>query len=330
MKVSENISLLGLNSFGVDVSAARLIEWERADELPGISFEGRWMALGGGANVLFTADFDGTLVKSAARGIAITDQTSETLSVRAQAGVPWDDFVDWCIAHRVWGVENLSGIPGTVGAAPIQNIGAYGAEVKDVVRSVECFDVATGKLVTLAAGHCGFGYRDSVFKGPLKGRVIVTAVDFELSKEPRPNLHYAALAEKVAEPTLENISRAVIEIRNSKLPDPKVTGNAGSFFKNPVVDSALALDVASRHPGMPLYPAPQSGKSKLSAGWLIEQAGWKGRSEGRVGIHPRQALILVNLGGATGREIVDFARGIQNDIHKKFGVELTPEVNIIC
>jgi UDP-N-acetylmuramate dehydrogenase len=330
MRILENISLSGLNSFGVGGRAARLVEWETADELRGIDFTGRWLALGGGNNILFTADYDGTLVRSASREIVVTDENAETLSVRAGAGVDWDDFTEWCIARGVWGVENLSGIPGTVGAAPIQNIGAYGAEVKDVIRAVECFDTATGKLTTLAAGHCGFGYRDSVFKGALKGRVIVTAVDFELSKEPRPDLHYAALAERVAgeEMSLKAISRAVKEIRNSKLPDPRKSGNAGSFFKNPVVESALARELAKEYPGMPLYPAPRSEMSKLSAGWLIERAGWKGRSEGRVGIHHAQALIVVNLGGATGKEIVDFAKKVQEDVHKKFGVQLTPEVNI--
>ncbi len=336
MTIRDNISLSGYNSFGIEARAARLVEWETFDELRELSFEGRWMALGGGNNILFTDDFDGTLIRSADRRIEITDETSETLSVRAGAGVGWDEFVEWCIARGLWGVENLSGIPGTVGAAPIQNIGAYGAEVKDVVTSVECFAAGTGTRLTLAAEHCALGYRDSVFKGPLRGKTIVTAVDFALSIKPRPNLCYAALAEKVAainggEPTPESISRAVIEIRNGKLPDPRKIGNAGSFFKNPVVDTAIAREIAARYPGMPLYPAAgEPGKSKLAAGWLIEQAGWKGRSDGNVGVHPHQALIIVNLGGATGREIVAFARRIQDDVSDRFGVELTPEVNIIC
>jgi UDP-N-acetylmuramate dehydrogenase len=307
---------------------------ERSDEA--IRIKEKWLALGGGNNILFTADYEGTLIKSANREIVVINESSETLNVRAGAGVDWDDFVDWCIARGAWGVENLSGIPGTVGAAPIQNIGAYGAEVKDVIRSVECFDTTTGKLVKIAAGHCGFGYRDSVFKSELRGRVIVTAVDFELSNEPRPNLHYAALAEKVSgrttggQITLETISRAVKEIRNSKLPDPRKTGNAGSFFKNPVVTTTHAKKLAEEHSGMPVYPAPQPGMSKLSAGWLIEQSGWKGRTEGQVGIHSGQALIVVNLGGATGKEIMAFAKKVQDDVNKKFGVQLIPEVNIIC
>ncbi|MDR2882163.1 MAG: FAD-binding protein, partial [Alistipes sp.] len=198
MKVSENISLAGLNSFGVEGRAARLVEWDSAHELREVSFTERWLALGGGNNMLFAGDYDGTLIKSAAKNIDITGETNETLSVRAGAGVDWSDFTNWCIARGLWGVENLSGIPGTVGAAPIQNIGAYGAEVSCVIRSMECFAVETGTGLTLAAEHCGFGYRDSVFKRALRGRVIVTAVDFELSKVPRPNLKYAALAEKMS------------------------------------------------------------------------------------------------------------------------------------
>ncbi len=331
VKVSENISLAGLNSFGVEGRAARLVEWETAGELRQVVFEGRWMALGGGNNMLFTGDYDGTLVRSADRRVEITGETEETVLVRAGAGVDWGDFTRWCIERGLWGVENLSGIPGTVGAAPIQNIGAYGAEVSGVVRSVECHAVDTGNGLTLAAEHCGFGYRDSVFKRSLRGRVIITAVVFELSKVPRLNLTYTALAERVAGVAdLETIARAVVEIRNSKLPDPKKTGNAGSFFKNPVVETTLAHAIAARHPGMPLYPAGEPSRTKLSAGWLIEQAGWRGRSEGRVGIHPAQALIVINMGGATGREIVDFARRVQDDVRAKFGVDLTPEVNVIC
>ncbi len=369
MKISENISLREFNSFGVEARAARLVEWETSGELAEISFEGRWMALGGGNNILFTKDFDGTLIKSAAKHIEITTETAETVSVRADAGVDWGEFTEWCVARCLWGVENLSGIPGTVGAAPIQNIGAYGAEVKDVVASVECFVVGTGNFLTLAAEHCGFGYRDSVFKRSLRGKVIVTAVNFVLSKVPRPNLTYAALAEKVSATSLRGgtpvptrqsrkeldcfplhevrgrndeeanscdgvaglaaIARAVVEIRNSKLPDPRKSGNAGSFFKNPVVETSVAQKLAKQYPGMPLYPAAEPGKSKLAAGWLIEQAGWKGRTEGHVGIHPKQALIVVNLGGATGREIADFARSVQDDVRAKFGVDLETEVNII-
>lgn len=348
VKIFENISLRNLNSFGVEACAARLVEWESPQELSR-NADGElissltkdpWLALGGGNNILFTRDFDGTLVKSAARKIEVTAETPKTLSVRAESGTDWDYFVSWCIANNAWGAENLSGIPGSVGAAPIQNIGAYGAEAKDIIHSVECFSIDTGVFLTLAAEHCAFGYRDSVFKRQLRGRVIITAVNFILSKKPRPNLHYAALAEKVAEtgsgePTLQNISQAVISIRNSKLPDPKKIGNAGSFFKNPIVDTNVAHEIAKSHPEMPLYPCAENHlKTKLAAGWLIEAAGWRGKTDietggrGRVGIHPCQALVVINNGGATGSEIVSFAQEVQQDIKSKFGVSLEIEVNI--
>ncbi len=335
MKVTENKELAGLNSFGVEARAARLAEWKTAEDLAEFfagGSGGEWMILAGGNNILFTRDDPGTLLRPVSQGIETTGETEEKISVRAEAGVDWDDFVGWCIARGLWGAENLSGIPGTVGACPIQNIGAYGAEAKEIIASVECFDVESRATVTLAGEHCAFGYRDSVFKRSLKGRVIITAVNFSLWREPRPNLCYNALEEEVAAlggPTLENIRRAVTGIRNSKLPDPRVTGNAGSFFKNPVVDDDAAHLIAAEYPSMPLYPAGMAGKTKLAAGWLIEQAGWKGRSEGRVGIHPRQALIVINLGGATGAEIVAFARRVQDAVSEKFGVELETEVNII-
>lgn len=335
MRIAENIDLKELNSFGVGARAARLAEWETADELAGFFAAGppgEWMPLGAGNNILFTRDYPGALLKSASRRIEVTAETPDKLSVRADAGADWDDFVAWCVAREVWGAENLSGIPGSVGACPIQNIGAYGAEAAAIISSVECFCPEDGKILTLAAGHCGFGYRDSVFKRALKGRVVITAVDFVLSKKPEPNLCYDALAaevEKLGEPTLENISRAVRAIRDAKLPDPRVTGNAGSFFKNPVVDEETALRIAAEHPGMPLYPSGAEGCVKLAAGWLIDRAGWKGRSEGRAGIHPRQALVVVNLGGATGAEIASFARRVKDDVEAKFGVALETEVNII-
>jgi len=341
MKVTENIELRELNSFGVAARAARLVEWTEARELAEVDFGGRWMALGGGYNVLFENDFDGTIVKSAASKITVEGETDDLLSVRADAGVVWDDLVRLCVERSVWGVENLSAIPGSVGAAPIQNIGAYGAEAADVIVAVEYFDVAAREIRTMRARECRFGYRESVFKRELAGRAVVTSVLFELSKIPRPNLSYAGLAERLAAngaaakgaPTLAAIRRAVMEIRAEKLPDPSVTGNAGSFFKNPVVAEPTADALAARYPDMPRWSvdgaettAPQV---KLSAGWLIEKAGWKGRIQGRVGIHPRQALIVVNTGGATGGEIVDFARRLAADVRAKFGVELTPEVQIV-
>lgn len=332
MRVENNVKLLMLNSFGVDARAERLVEWECSEDLLRVDFGGRWMALGGGHNVLFINDFAGTLVKSAARKIEVTGAKAEKISVRAEAGVDWADFVAWCVDSEAWGAENLAGIPGTVGAAPIQNIGAYGAEVQDIIESVEYFDVDSRQIRSMARADCAFGYRESVFKRQLAGKVIVTAVNFVLSTIPQPNLKYAALAAAIdsKNPSLAEIAAAVKTVRNSKLPDPKVLGNAGSFFKNPVVDAPLAERLAVEHDGMPVYATNNLTSKKLSAAWLIERAGWKGRNEGRVGVHSQQALIVVNLGGATGREIVKFSQKIVADVRAKFGVELIPEVNVIC
>jgi UDP-N-acetylmuramate dehydrogenase len=335
IRIWDDRDITEMNSFGVEARAARLVEWEEPAELAEIAEAGllapRWMPLGAGNNILFTRDYDGTLLHSVARKIEITAEDAETVGVRATAGVDWADFTDWCAERRLWGVENLTGIPGTVGACAVQNIGAYGTEAKSVIASVECWSVETGNFVTLAAEHLGFGYRDSVFKRELKGRVVIVAVNFWLSKVPQPNLTYAVLAEKMAgvKPTIGAIAAAVKEIRDSKLPDPQVTGNAGSFFKNPIVDEATAARIAEKHPSMPLYPSGEQGLVKLAAGWVIDSAGWRGRSIGRVGIHPQQALIVVNLGGATGAEIVDFARLVQSDVRAKFGIALETEVNIV-
>lgn len=333
--IYENRDITALNSFGVQACASRLVEWETAADLAGIFAQGlageRWMVLAGGNNILFTRDYNGTLLHPVSDQIEETGEDSEKVFVRALAGVDWDAFTDWCAARGLWGAENLTGIPGTVGACPIQNIGAYGAEAKEIISSVECYSVETGNAVTLSAAHCDFGYRDSVFKRDLRGKAIITAVNFALWKAPRPNLTYSVLAEKLAgtdAPTIAGIRQAVTDIRNSKLPDPRVTGNAGSFFKNPIVDAETARKLADEHPDAPMWPTAD-GQTKLAAGWLIDQAGWKGASKGRVGIHARQALIVVNLGGAAGQEIIDFARAIQADVKEKFGVALETEVNII-
>jgi UDP-N-acetylmuramate dehydrogenase len=335
IRIWDDRDITAMNSFGVEARAARLVEWEEPAELAEIAearlLEPRWMPLGGGNNILFTQDYEGTLLHSVARHIEITAEDAETVGVRATAGVDWTDFTDWCATRGLWGVENLTAIPGTVGACAVQNIGAYGAEAKNVIGSVECWDAHTRNFVTLTGEHCGFGYRDSVFKRELKGRVVIVAVNFTLSKLPAPNLTYSVLAEKMAEqePTIENISHAVRQIRDSKLPDPRVTGNAGSFFKNPTVDEATARLLSAKYPQMPMYPSERAGEVKLAAGWIIDSAGWRGHSIGRVGIHPRQALIVVNLGGARGAEIVDFARQVQSDVRAKFGITLETEVNIV-
>ena len=251
--------------------------------------------------------------------------------MRADAGVEWDDLVEWAVGRGLWGIENLSLIPGKAGAAPVQNIGAYGCEAKDAIRRVEMYCVETGAMLTLDAAHCGFGYRESVFKHDLKGRVIITAVEIALTHTPRPRLGYGDVEREVEArggATLRNIREAICAIRRAKLPDPAVLGNAGSFFKNPVVGAAAAERLLAEYPDMPHYPAPE-GRVKLAAGWLIDRAGMKGSRKGAVGVHERQALVLVNHGGATGGEVIAFAHEVQEQVREKFGIEIDTEVNIL-
>ncbi|HIY69454.1 MAG TPA: UDP-N-acetylmuramate dehydrogenase [Candidatus Alistipes intestinigallinarum] len=328
------ISLRDRNSFGVEQQAARLIEFENADDLREIFSAGippRWMVLSGGNNILFTQDYDGVLLTPVARQITILEERGETLRVRVEAGVEWDDLVEWAVERGLWGLENLSLIPGKAGAAPVQNIGAYGCEAADTIRRVEMFCVETATMLTLDAAHCAFGYRESVFKHALKGRVIITAIELELSRTPRPRLGYGDVEREVEArggATLRNIREAVCAIRRAKLPDPAVLGNAGSFFKNPVVEPTVAEALLAEYPDMPHYPAPE-GRVKLAAGWLIDRAGMKGCREGNVGVHDRQALVLVNHGGATGAEVLAFARKVQQRVREKFGIEIDTEVNLL-
>lgn len=333
----DNHSLRLHNSFGVEARASKFIEFGGAAELaeflagnPGI-VSGQWAVLGGGNNILFTRDYEGTLLRPTATDITVTGEDHNHVYLNVSAGHDWDGFVAWCVERGLWGAENLSWIPGLAGAAPVQNIGAYGAEVKDMVVSVEMLHTDTMKINTLAAGHCCFGYRDSVFKNALKGRVVITSVNLRLGKQPAPNTSYGALREEVERlggPTLENIRRGVINIRRSKLPDPAETGNAGSFFKNPVVPAAKAAELEKQYPGMPQYPGGPAGTVKLAAGWLIEKAGWKGRRRGNAGVYEKQALIIVNHGGATGSEIAGLAAEIQMSVKEMFGVDIDTEVNI--
>ena len=328
------ISLRDRNSFGVEQRAAHLVEFETPDDLREIFARGippRWMVLSGGNNVLFTEDYDGLLLTPVARQITILEERGETIRVRAEAGVEWDDLVEWAVERGLWGVENLSLIPGKAGAAPVQNIGAYGCEAADTIRRVEMFCVETATMLTLDAAHCGFGYRESVFKHALKGRVVITAIELELSRTPRPRLGYGDVEREVEArggATLRNIREAVCAIRRSKLPDPSVLGNAGSFFKNPVVEAPVAEALLAEYPDMPHYPAPE-GRVKLAAGWLIDRAGMKGHREGNVGVHERQALVLVNYGGATGGEVIAFAHRVRQRVRERFGIEIDTEVNIL-
>ena len=328
------ISLRTRNSFSVDQQAARLVEFETPEELRTFFAAGipeKWMVLAGGNNILFTGDYDGVLLTPVARRIALLSDDGEEVRVRVDAGVEWDDLVEWAVQRGLWGIENLSLIPGKAGAAPVQNIGAYGCEAKDAIRRVEMYCVETGTMLTLDAAHCGFGYRESVFKHDLKGRVIITAVEIALSHTPRPRLGYGDVEREVEARggvTLRNIREAICSIRLAKLPDPAVLGNAGSFFKNPVVEASVAENLLKTYPEMPHYPAPE-GRVKLAAGWLIDRAGMKGRREGAVGVHERQALVLVNHGGATGGEVIAFAHKVQERVREKFGIEIDTEVNIL-
>ena len=328
------ISLRGRNSFGVDQRASRLVEFETAEDLRtffAAGIPGRWTVLAGGNNILFTEDYDGVLLTPAARQIALVSDDGDEVRLRVDAGVEWDDLVEWAVQRGLWGIENLSLIPGKAGAAPVQNIGAYGCEAKDAIRRVEMYCVETGTVLTLDAAHCGFGYRESVFKHDLKGRVIITAVEIALSHTPRPRLGYGDVEREVEArggATLRNIREAICSIRRAKIPDPAVLGNAGSFFKNPVVEASVAENLLKAYPDMPHYPAPE-GREKLAAGWLIDRAGMKGHRAGNVGVHERQALVIVNHGGATGGEVIAFARTVQARVREKFGIEIDTEVNIL-
>ena len=328
------ISLRTRNSFGVDQQAARLVEFETPEDLSTLFAAGipeKWTVLAGGNNILFTRDYDGVLLTPVARGITLLSDDGDEVRVRADAGVEWDDLVEWAVGRGLWGIENLSLIPGKAGAAPVQNIGAYGCEAKDAIRRVEMYCVETGAMLTLDAAHCGFGYRESVFKHDLKGRAIITAVEIALTHTPRPRLGYGDVEREVEArggATLRNIREAICAIRRAKLPDPAVLGNAGSFFKNPVVGAAAAERLLAEYPDMPHYPAPE-GRVKLAAGWLIDRAGMKGRRKGAVGVHERQALVLVNHGGATGGEVIAFAHEVQERVREKFGIEIDTEVNIL-
>ena len=331
----ENIEITDRNSFHVKQVARKLVEFDKAEELQEIFEKYKpesWYVLSGGNNILFTQDIEPLLITPCDQSITIISESENSVRVKVGAGVEWDDLVAWSVERGLWGIENLSLIPGKAGAAPVQNIGAYGVEAKDAIRSVEMYFVEGGNFVTLAAEHCDFGYRESVFKHSLKGRVIITSIEVELSKEANPRLGYGDVIREVEArggATLANIRDAICSIRRSKLPDTAVLGNAGSFFKNPIVEKEVAERLLAEYPDMPQYPAAEEGKVKLAAGWLIDKAGMKGYKEGNVGVHERQALVLVNLGGATGGEVIAFAHKVVATVREKFGIEISPEVNVL-
>jgi UDP-N-acetylmuramate dehydrogenase len=331
---SLHFPLQSLNTFGIAASAHAYLRITKTEQLLGVFADATWLALprlilGGGSNLLLTQDFPGLVIHIALQGREVIGGDEHSHFVRAAAGENWHDFVQWTLAQGLGGLENLSLIPGTVGAAPIQNIGAYGLETRDVFHSLTVFDPATGKTRTMDAAACRFGYRDSVFKQDEGRGLIIVDVTFALPRQWQPNLRYAELATAVAEqgctvPTAQQVADTVIAIRRRKLPDPAVIGNAGSFFKNPVVTQAQCAALLERFPAL-VHHAQPDGTQKLAAGWLIDQCGWKGRSLGAAGVYPKQALVLVNNGGATGAEVVALAKAIQADVQARYGVLLEPE-----
>jgi UDP-N-acetylmuramate dehydrogenase len=336
-RMQTQVSLRPYNTFGIDVPARWWMEVEsERDALEFIMDNAHRsqpiLVLGGGSNLLFTGPVEGIVLKAGIRGIAVLESDAGTALVEAGAGESWHGLVEWAIAAGLGGIENLSLIPGTVGAAPIQNIGAYGAELQEVFDSLDAMHLETGAVHRFDRAACRFGYRESIFKQELKGKYLILRVRLRLSRTPVLNTRYGDIAQELAaiggEPDLRKVSEAVCRIRRSKLPDPAETGNAGSFFKNPSIPAEQAEALQAQHPQMPAYPQAD-GSVKVPAGWLIEACGWKGRREGACGVHARQALVLVNYGGATGAEILALSARIQADVQARFGIALEREVNVI-
>lgn len=331
MKIIDNCPLKERHTFGMDVMADRLIEFANEDELKS-ALTGAvkpLLFMGGGSNLLFLNNYSGTVLHSVIDNINIVAEDDNSVSVRVGSGVVWDDFVAYCVEKGWWGVENLSLIPGEIGASAVQNIGAYGVEVKDVLQSIEAISVDDLSKRIFTNAECNYGYRDSIFKKSLKGKYVITYVTYRLSKKANPNIGYGALKSVLAEnPSLKEIRDAIIAVRNSKLPDPKVYGNAGSFFMNPVIPMEQFVALQSRYPDIPSYPA-SDGYIKVPAGWLIEKSGWKGKSLGNAAVYEKQALVLINRGGATGMEVKHLADTVIADIKEIFGITLHAEVNYI-
>ena len=340
MKHYTDYSLKSLHTFGMDVKAAHFIEYESEVELLPILFRMKtewrnlpFLHIGGGSNLLFASDYyDGIVLHSAIKGWQVEYEDDEYVHLRVGAGVVWDDLVAYCVSQGWGGMENLSLIPGEVGASAVQNIGAYGVEVKDLITYVATIEITTGIPRIFTCEECEYGYRQSIFKNDLKGKYIVTHVTYRLQKHPVYRLDYgnirAELERMGGEVSLETIRQSVIRIRESKLPDPKVMGNAGSFFMNPVVPREVMERIRKEYPQMPFYEVDEN-YVKIPAGWMIEQCGWKGRAMGRAAVHDKQALVLVNLGGATGQEVMALSEAVCHDVKKKFKVEIHPEVNFI-
>ena len=332
--ISDNQNLQAFNTFGIEANAKHFAAFQSVTQLTSLLNELKepLLVLGGGSNILLTKDFEGTVLKNEIEGIEIFNEDEDCAFVRVGAGVSWHDFVIWAIDNNLGGAENMSLIPGSVGAAPMQNIGAYGVELKSIFHELEAVSIEKKDIQTFSNEDCDFGYRYSIFKGPLKDKYVITSVSFRLQKKHSFNTSYGAIKEQLKtmglEPNLKNISDAVIAIRQQKLPDPKKIGNSGSFFKNPVVDNEKFQALKKQFPNIVGYPVSAT-QTKLAAGWLIDQAGWKGYQNGDAGVHKNQALVLVNYGNAKGKEIWDLSEKILKSISEKYGIELEREVNII-
>jgi UDP-N-acetylmuramate dehydrogenase len=335
--MQENFSLQAYNTFGIDAKARYfkqlkvLEELAQLHELP--SFKTNRLILGGGSNILLTKDFDGLVLYNNLKGIDLVKENNTYVFLKVAAGEIWHELVVYAIEKEYGGLENLSLIPGRVGATPMQNIGAYGVELKDVFEELEAWNIDKEQFEIFDAAQCQFAYRESVFKHMYKGKYIIVSVTFKLTKNPQIDVSYGAIeqtlkARGIQNPGIKEVSDAVITIRSSKLPNPAEIGNAGSFFKNPVISNKLVQSLQEQYPNMPNYPIDAS-TTKIPAAWLIEQAGWKGKSFGNYGVDKNQALVLVNYGGAKGTDIIQLAHDIQKDIQAKFGIEISPEVNFI-
>jgi UDP-N-acetylmuramate dehydrogenase len=334
--ILRNIALKNYNTFGIHLKADYFISVKSEKEAisvfsrPG-SLKEPVFILGGGSNLLFTKNFQGTIIHPEIMGIKKVEQKPDYIIVSSGAGVPWDYFVEWTVNKGFGGLENLSLIPGMVGAAPVQNIGAYGVEVKDTIEKVRAISLTNGSVKEFSNEECRFGYRDSIFKDDLKGKYLITKVFFKLLINPSFNTIYGSLkeeTEKLGRISLHSVREAVIKIRSGKLPDPSQIGNAGSFFKNPVISKSVAEKLRQKYPLIPCYDDP-SGSAKIAAGWLIDQCGWKGKRNGDAGVHDKQALVLVNYGKATGMEILKLSDEIRQSVSDKFGILLEKEVEVI-
>ncbi|MCX8464846.1 UDP-N-acetylmuramate dehydrogenase [Bacteroides fragilis] len=332
--MEQKYSLLSHNTFGIDVSAARFLEYASVDELHRLIDSGQvtspYLHIGGGSNLLFTKDYEGTVLHSRIEGVEVADETDDEIVVRVGAGVVWDDFVDYCVKHNWYGAENLSLIPGEVGASAVQNIGAYGVEVKDLIVRVETLNIE-GKERVYDISECGYSYRDSIFKRPANKSVFVTYVSFKLSKKEYYTLDYGTIRrelEKYPTVTLETVRRVIIAIREEKLPDPRVMGNAGSFFMNPIVSRIKFEALQEEYPHMPFYEI-DADRIKIPAAWMIDQCGWKGKALGPAAVHDKQALVLVNRGGARGADVIALSDAVRASVREKFGIDIHPEVNFI-